>query len=351
MESNNNKKTYRARAPLRLGLGGGGTDITPFCEEYGSYVINATIDLYAHAILEETNNNKITINAVDLDIHIILESKPMLNINNEPKLHLGVYNKIIKTFNNNKELSFNLTTYADAPVGSGLGTSSTMVVCLIKVFSEWLNLSLGDYEIAKLAFEIEREDLNLKGGRQDQYAASFGGFNYIEFGPGKDRVIVNPLRIKNWIINELETSILLFYTGYSRESSQIIDEQIRNSESLNDITMELMFSIKNDSTITKNMLLKGDLTGFANKLNESWIYKKNLSSKVSNNTLNNIYDNVINSGATSGKLSGAGGGGFFMFFVEPKHRYAVILTLSKFKGQIINFHFVDHGVHSWTLYG
>ena len=344
------KKTYRSRAPLRLGLGGGGSDVSPFCEEYGSYIINATIDLYAHAILRETTDNKITINAVDINEFICIETKPFLAENNKLKLHIGVYNKIIKKYNNNIMFSFNLITYADAPVGSGLGTSSTMVVCLIKVFAEYLNLSLGDYEIAQLAYEIEREDLLLKGGRQDQYAAAFGGFNFIEFGPGKDRAVVNPLRIKKWIKNELESSIILFYTGISRESSIIIDDQIKNTQDIDNKTLGLMLNIKNDAALIKELIVKGKLLTFAEKLRDSWNYKKNLSKKVSNKLLDKIYNDAIESGAISGKLSGAGGGGFFMFYVEPNFRSSVMSTLNNYNGQIINFHFTDDGAESWTVY-
>ena len=152
----------------------------------------------------------------------------MLNIDGQTSLIKGVYNRVVKDFNL-QPLSFRITTYNDAPVGSGLGTSSTMVVCIPQGFVEWQNLPLGDYEIARLACEIERINLGLSGGKQDQYAATFGGFNYMEFLKN-DLVIVNPLKIKRWIVDELEASMVLYYTGASRSSAAIIDEQKKNTE-------------------------------------------------------------------------------------------------------------------------
>ena len=168
----------RAKAPLRLGLAGGGTDVSPYSDMYGGLVLNATINLYAHCILEVTDTNTIEIFAKDIDKKEIHNSAKTLPINGTLDLGKGVYNRIVKDFNL-PALSFKMTTYSDAPAGSGLGSSSTMVVCILKVFVEWLKLPVGDYELARLAYEIERLDLNLSGGKQDQYAAAFGGFNYM----------------------------------------------------------------------------------------------------------------------------------------------------------------------------
>ena len=205
----------RSKAPLRLGLAGGGTDVSPYCDEYGGIVLNVTIDMYAYCTIEPTNNNKIIFIASDRNEKEELDSKEKLDINNKLFLHKGIYNKIIEKYNKGKALSFKMTTYSDAPAGSGLGSSSTMVVAIIKAFVEWLNLPLGDYEIAHLAYEIEREDLKLSGGKQDQFSATFGGFNLMEFF-SENKVIVNPLKVKKWIKNEIENSLILYYTGTSR---------------------------------------------------------------------------------------------------------------------------------------
>lgn len=339
-------EVIRSRAPLRLGLAGGGTDVSPFSNEYGGHVLNATIDLYAQVILEPTNNGSIEFIAADRNESILFPSIEALPIEPILSLHRGVYNRIVREFNGGKPLSFRMTTYADAPAGSGLGTSSTMVVCILQAFEEWLHLGLGEYELAHLAYEIEREDLSLSGGKQDQYAAAFGGFNFIDFGPA-DRVLVNPLRIKSSIINELEASTVLFYTGQSRESASIIEHQIVNAKDVNSESHAAMMELKSDALAMKAALLRGDFSLYGEILKKSWASKKRLSKSVSSLRLDSIYDAAIDAGAISGKLSGAGGGGFFMFFVPPQSRMSVIQALNRMHGQVINFHFDMNGAQSW----
>ncbi len=341
-------QTYRARAPLRLGLAGGGTDVSPFSEEQGGFVLNATVDLYAQAILEPLDDGRIIFAAEDRGELVELEAMPILPDVDPLRLHRGIYNRIIRDFNIGKALSFRLTTFADAPAGSGLGTSSTVIVCIIQIFSEWLRLGLGEYEIARLAYEIERVDLGLAGGKQDQYAAAFGGFNFIEFGPG-DRVLVNPLRIKDWVLNELEASTVLFYTGQSRESAKIIEQQIANAKVSRSDTISAMLELKQDAQAMKEAILIGDLKAYANILGRSWHAKKRLAVTVTNPTLDEIYERALTAGALAGKISGAGGGGFFMFYVPPRSRMAVIRELSKYQGEVVNFHFTNIGAQSWIL--
>ena len=187
----------RSKAPLRLGLAGGGSDVSPYSDIYGGLILNATINLYAYCTIEETNSGRIEINAYDAQCCKSYLSMSQLEIDGEAGLIKGVYNRIIRDYRLEPK-SFKITTYNDAPAGSGLGTSSTMVVCILKAFIEWLSLPLGDYETSRLAYEIERKDLGLSGGKQDQYAAAFGGFNYMEFLQN-DLVIVNPLKMKRWI--------------------------------------------------------------------------------------------------------------------------------------------------------
>lgn len=341
---------YRARAPLRLGLAGGGTDVSPFSDEHGGFVLNATIDLYAQVILEPCDDGRIVLAAEDREETVDVEALVQLPDVEPLRLHRGVYNRIVREFNQGRPLSFKLTTFADAPAGSGLGTSSTMVVCIIQAFSEWLGLGLGEYEIAHLAFEIEREELQLAGGKQDQYAAAFGGFNFIEFG-SNDRVLVNPLRIKESVRNELEASTVLFYTGQSRESARIIEQQIKSSREKASPSLAAMFALKQDAVMMKEAILRGDLRRYAEILRQSWAAKKQLATSVSNPQLDAIYDDAMDSGALSGKISGAGGGGFFMFFVPPPRRMAVIRRLRQHAGEVMNFHFTPIGAQSWTQPG
>lgn len=342
------KQIYRARAPLRLGLAGGGTDVSPFSEEQGGFVLNATVDLYAQAILEPRDDGRIVLAAEDREEYIELDAQSVLTDEDPLRLHRGIYNRIVRQFNGGHPLSFKLTTFADAPAGSGLGTSSTMVVCIIQAFSEWLSLGLGEYEIAHLAYEIEREELMLAGGKQDQYAAAFGGFNFIEFGPGSDRVLVNPLRIKEWVRNELEASTVLFYTGQSRESAKIIEQQIESTKVKSSPSVAAMVALKQDALLMKEAILRGDLARYAEILRQSWDAKKKLAASVSNSQLDAVYDDAIAAGALAGKISGAGGGGFFMFFVPPNKRMALVRQLQKHRGQVMNFHFTAIGAQSWT---
>lgn len=338
----------RSKAPLRLGLAGGGSDVSPYCDIYGGLVLNATINLYAYCTIEETNDQKITICSYDTDVYQSYPLADKLEIDGKASLIKGVFNRVVKDFNLRPQ-AFRITTYNDAPAGSGLGTSSTMVVCILKAFVEWKGLPLGDYEIAKLAYEIERKDLLLSGGKQDQFAASFGGFNFIEFLKD-DIAIVNPLKIKRWIIDELEASMLLYFTGRSRSSAAIIDEQKKNTEQGKGDAIEAMHRIKQSAIDTKLALLKGDINAFANILREAWENKKRMATHISNPMIQEAMDTAISAGAKAGKVSGAGGGGFIMFVVEPTRKKEVELALSKLDGFVMPFNFSDGGAHGWKIY-
>lgn len=338
----------RAKAPLRLGLAGGGTDVSPYSDEFGGCVLNATINMYAYCTIELTNDNKIVFNAVDIDEFFESEAKSFIKIDSVLPLHKGIYNRIVKDFNNGNPLSFRMTTYSDAPVGSGLGSSSTIVVAILKAFTELLKLPLSDYDIAHLAYFIERINVGLSGGKQDQYAATFGGFNFIEFYKN-DRVIVNPLRIKKWILSELESSIVLYYTGKSRESAKIIDEQVKNAKQRKKKSLEALHEIKENVFTMKEAILKGNLEDFSNFFTKAWEAKKRTAASISNPYIDSIYEVAIKSGAKAGKLSGAGGGGFMIFIVDPVKKLEVIRSLEKFNGRAINIQFTKIGAQSWTI--
>lgn len=343
------KMKIRAKAPLRLGLAGGGTDVSPYCDEYGGCVLNISINMYAYCTIEPTNNNTIEFYAVDRNEHFSCTSCSNINIDNLLPLHKGVYNKIINRFLNNKKLSFKMFTYSDAPAGSGLGTSSTLVVAIIKAFTEWLNLPLGEYEIASLAYEIERKDIKMSGGKQDQYSATFGGLNFIEFY-SNDQVIVNPLRIKNWIRNELESMLILYNTGTSRSSSQIINEQIINTKNKNEISLKGLDMLKKSAIDMKRAILQGDFDSIVNNINISWNAKKKISNSITNKNIDEIYDIILNHGGLAAKISGAGGGGFMMILCDPTKRYNLIKKLDKYNGYTITTSFIDYGAKSWVLH-
>lgn len=338
----------RSKAPLRLGLAGGGSDVSPYSDIYGGLVLNATINLYTYCTIEETNDGLITINSYDANCFIIYPSEKFLEIDGSANLIKGVYNRIVKDFKLEAK-SFRITTYNDAPIGSGLGTSSSMVVCILKAFIEWLSLPLGDYDTSRLAYEIERKDLGLQGGKQDQYAAAFGGFNYIEFLKD-DIVIVNPLKIKRWIIDELEASMVLYFTGASRSSAKIISEQIVNTTNKKEDAIEAMDNIKQSAVNMKLALLRGDMRRFAEIVKEGWENKKKLASSITNPMIQEAFDIAIPAGAISGKVSGAGGGGFIMFMVEPTRKKAVENALKSLSGFVMPFQFTEGGAHGWKIY-
>jgi len=336
----------RSKAPLRLGLAGGGSDVSPYSDLYGGLVLNATINLSAYCTIETLEGETVVVDAYDADTHVTCPFGPVLE--GAPDLIRGVYARIVKDFGPVPG-AFSITTYNDAPAGSGLGTSSTMVVCILKCFAEWMNLPLGDYEIARLAYEIERKDLALAGGNQDQYAAAFGGFNYMEFLPD-DIVIVNPLKIKGWIVDELESSMVLYYTGRSRSSAAIISEQQKNTSSGNATAIEAMHRIKQSSKDMKFALLKGDMAEFGRILGQAWEDKKKMAGAITNPVIQEAFDTALGAGAVAGKVSGAGGGGFMMLMVPPARKMAVVQALSRLPGQVMPFQFTERGAHAWRVY-
>jgi len=338
----------RSKAPLRLGLAGGGSDVSPYSDLYGGLILNATINLYAYCTIEETDDNQISISSFDCDVFEQHQVTSELTIDGKASLIKGVYNRVMRDFHL-PTFGFHITTYNDAPAGSGLGTSSTMVVCILKAFVEWKGLPLGDYEIARLAYEIERKDLKLEGGKQDQYAAAFGGFNYMEFLQN-DMVIVNPLKVKRWVLDELEASIILYFTGRSRSSAAIINEQQKNTSAGKTKSIEAMHRIKQSAVDMKLAVLKGDTAEFARILGQAWEDKKQMADAITNPTIEEAFSVAIHAGAKAGKVSGAGGGGFIMFFVDPNKRCNVIAALKQLDGFIMPFNFTDGGAHGWKIY-
>lgn len=338
-------KIFRSRAPLRLGLAGGGTDVSPYSDMFGGAVLNATISLFAYVDIEKTNDGQLIFEAKDFEKTETYPINKIIDTDGPLNLLKGVYNKIQKDYPfENKGLK--ITTYVQAPPGSGLGSSSTLVVAIIGAFVEMLNLPLGEYDIAQYAYEIERQDLGLAGGKQDQYAATFGGFNYMEFYKD-NKTIVNPLRVKPDHVYELEKNIVLFYTSQSRESARIIKEQVDNVNSKNQTSIDAMHHIKEQSTMMKEALLKGELHKIGEIFDFGHIHKKNMASNISNDHLDNIYTSAKLAGASGGKISGAGGGGFMIFYCPGTTRYNVIKVLSKFEGKIIPFLFTEKGLTQW----
>lgn len=338
---------YRSKAPLRIGLAGGGTDVSPYCDLYGGAILNVTVSLSAYATIEVLSEPVIIVEALDRNEREEHPLSPALPINGTLDLLKGVINRVQKDYGAFTK-GFRLSTFVDAPAGSGLGTSSTLVVAIIGAFVEKLKLPLGDYDIAHYAFEIERNDLKLAGGRQDQYAAMFGGVNFMEFY-ADDKVIVNPLRIRPQYMHELENNLLLYFTASSRESASIIKEQVKNVNEQNEQSIEAMHQLKEQARMMKEAFLKGRLDELGEILDYGFQQKRKMAANISNFGIEEMYDAAMKSGATGGKISGAGGGGFMIFYCPVNARYAVAETLLKFGGEVKKYSFTKYGLTTWSI--
>jgi D-glycero-alpha-D-manno-heptose-7-phosphate kinase len=340
----------RSRAPLRLGLAGGGTDVSPYCDEFGGAILNATIDYYAYAALEPLDSGAVEFVSADLHERAGYRADPVLENDGRLDLFKAVYNHVVRNYNQGRPLGLRMSTRVDVPSGSGLGSSSTLVVAMLAAYVEWLNLPLGDYELAHTAFVIEREEAGMQGGKQDQYAAAFGGFNFMEFGQN-GRVLVNPLRVKDWVVSEFEASLLLYYTGKSRTSADIILEQSRNVRDRNELALDAMHSIKEEAYRMKECLLRGDFQLLHEVLRSSWESKKRMASRISNEHIERLYACALKSGAHCAKISGAGGGGFMMFLTDPIHKDEVAAALHSMHdgGTAYGCHFTAGGVQAWRV--
>lgn len=334
-----------ARAPLRLGLAGGGTDVSPYADLYGGNILNATINLYAHATITPRQDGTIVLRSLDQGVQEVLPVSSYLPPEGKLALLRGVYNRLVQDYSIEPS-GFELTTHVEAPPGSGLGSSSTLVTALVGVFAEWMKLPLGEYDIARLAFQVERVDLKMAGGRQDQYAATFGGFNFMEFY-ADDKVIVNPLRIKDNYLHELEYSLVLYYTGASRLSSSIIEKQAQNIQDKKGKSIEAMHKLKEQAVQMKEALLTGRLSDIGDILSFGWRSKKEMAEGISNPEIEMVYDKAIAAGASGGKVSGAGGGGHMMFFCPGNRWFDVTNALAPLPGEVRRFQFAPQGLITW----
>lgn len=331
----------RAKAPLRISFGGGGTDVSPYSEEKGGAVLNATIDKYAYCSLEAKEDDLVSIESLDYD----LVAKYSVNSKLEYDGKLDLVKAAIKVMGIKNGAHFFL--HSDMPPGSGLGASSTMTVALVGTLGYWLKIPFSDYDIAELAYRIEREEAGIKGGRQDQYAASFGGFNFIEFQGSK--TIVNPLRIKQEVLNELEYRLLLCYTGKTRLSAGIIDDQVGGYIKRNENVVRALDETKALAIAMKNALLLGQIDEFGLFLHQAWQCKKNFSDKITDPDIEQLYYTARHCGALGGKLLGAGGGGYLLLLCEFDKWHIVAQKLEELGGKVIHFAFEFNGLQTWKV--
>ncbi len=338
----------RSKAPLRLGLAGGGTDVSPYSDLYGGAIVNASINLYAYANLIPRTDGLIVFRSIDKKQKIEYQSLDEIQLDGQLDLLKGVVLHLVKNEINLPLLKkgFELNTYVDAPAGSGLGTSSTLVVAIVGAFAYWLNWPLGEYDMAKTAYQIERIELGMSGGKQDQYAATFGGINFMEF-LADDKVIVNPLNIRPEYLHELQNNLVLYYTGTSRLSASIIDAQQKNVTAKKEKPVDAMHKLKEQSQMMKDALLQGNLNQIGEILDFGWQFKKQMADEISNRLIDEIYTEAMAKGATGGKISGAGGGGFMIFYCPQNARFKVMDALQKFGGEFRRYEFTSRGVTNW----
>jgi len=341
---------FRSRAPLRLGLGGGGTDVSPYSETHGGRVLNATIDRYAYASVEPgAAGDDVLFDSPDRRCTGRAAPDDVRSLTDDFALHVAVYERVMTDLNDGVRVPLRLSTQVDAPPGSGLGSSSALVVAMTQVLCDVVGASLDPYALARLAWQVEREDLGLAGGWQDHFAATFGGFNYMETTEN-GRVVVNPLRVRPEVQSELEASMLLYFGGVSRDSASVIAEQQRHVVRGDEEALEATHAIRRESQLMKDHLLTGDAPAFAECIRQGWAAKKKLARSITNPAIEHAHEIAERSGMIAGKMSGAGGGGFMMLFVDPLRRLEVSRALEETcGGTVAACHFTDRGVESWRV--
>ena len=336
-------RILRARAPLRLSFCGGGTDVSPYPEEHGGMVLSATINQYAYASLRPRRDSKLTLASLDYDVVAKYDHPRRVKFDG----NLDLIKAVVRAMKVKR--GADVWMHSDAPPGSGLGSSSTLVVALIGLLAEWLKSPRSSYEVAELAYRIERVDMQLAGGKQDQYSAAFGGFNFIEFLP--DSTLVNPLRIRTDVLNELEYRLLLCYMGQTRQSAQIIQRQVESYREGKRATVEALHQLKAQTLDMKRALLVGDVDAMGELLHEAWEKKKQLDRAISNTHVDRLYRLARREGAIGGKMPGAGGGGYFLLLTRFDRKHRVAAALEKHGGQVVPFQFERRGLTVWGSRG
>ena len=341
------RKIYRSKAPFRISLGGGGTDMPDYCKYHTGAVINTTIRLFTHTSLELRDDTKVTFKWINKDEFEEHDFSDELDCSYGLKLFKATHNHICKQYNI-EPIGYDIISNQDVPTGSGLGTSSTLIVSLIGVYMELFNLPLGEYDIAEMAIQIERVELKENGGKQDQYAAAFGGFNYMEFKG--DDVIVNPLRIKDSVQDEMENNVVLYFINFTRNSSDVLTEQIQKMKDKNKTSTLSLHALVEQAKLMKDCLIKGAIDDLGEILDYGFQQKKMLAKGISTPEIELLYKTALEAGATGGKISGAGGGGFMFFYCPNNTKYDVINALDKLKmGYHQPFTWNKLGIRTWQI--
>jgi len=327
----------RARAPFRISFGGGGTDVPPYCWDRGGAVLNVTINKYAYSSV--VNAEGIRIRSVDLDIEEVLPKGKL--IYNGGKLDL--IKAAINQFSIRNGLS--VETYSEMPAGSGMGTSSSLAVSLIASLSEMFGKKIEKHQIAMAAYHVEREELGQLGGYQDQFAAAFGGLNLMEFS--REGVNVEPIKVKDDTLEEIQYRLLMFFTGRTRFSSSIHYEMKKRYEMEKERETQVRDEMKKIAYELQSALIEGDLDGFGELMHRNWELKKMMSDSISSEEIDRAYASLLKAGALGGKIQGAGGGGYLIMFTKKDKRAEVLKEGMKMGLEPFSFRFEMSGVRVW----
>jgi D-glycero-alpha-D-manno-heptose-7-phosphate kinase len=334
-------RVIRAKAPLRVSFAGGGTDVPPFPEQEGGLVLSATINRYAYGALAPRTDSQIGLESVDFGLSLNYGADEEIIFDNRLDLAKAAIRKMGRG-------GYDLFLHSNAPPGSGLGSSSAVMVTLIGLLKEFHAQPLTDYDVAQLAFDLERKELGIQGGLQDQYAATFGGFNFIEFE--RDRVIVNPLRIPPDVVHELEHNMILCYTGQTRSSARIIEDQTARWEGGDAQALAGLRAGKELAVAMKNALLQRRLNDFGDLLGAAWEEKKKMSPKITNDFIDEAYQEARKHGALGGKVTGAGGGGYMLFYCPFQRKHHVADALLAMKSHVTEIEFTRNGLTTWSIH-
>jgi D-glycero-alpha-D-manno-heptose-7-phosphate kinase len=330
----------RAKSPLRVSFAGGGTDLAHWYTERPGAVLSTTIDRCAYASLYPRDDHQVRIRSVDLgyDVEFDLEEGPIYDG------VLDLAKAVIQRFGSDKGMY--LDVRSDAPPGGGLGGSSALTSAVIGAVAAYTGRMLSNYELAELNFEVERVDLGIAGGKQDQYATTFGGFNVFEFLA--DRVVVSPLRVERDVINDLEAHLVMCYTGEVRADLGLIDTQVDYYKQGRAETIEGMQRLYEMVFEMKEALLRGELKRIGELLHEAYVNKKKMNPHIAEGTISDqLYETARQHGAVGGKLLGAGGGGYLLLYCDTDKQHKVRRELEALGGRFRRITFDGLGLQTW----
>jgi len=328
------------RSPVRISFGGGGTDLPAYYQQYGGAVLSVSINKYFYTILGRRFDRCVQIISSDLRVCEGWRDFTSLNIQGT-SLEIPV--AVLKDFD--REIYADLFLASEIPPGTGLGSSASVCVNVLKTLSTYLQRPLSKLDLAERAFYIARHVLGRHVGKQDEYAAAFGGLNFIEFLPdGNSRV--EPVTLSQPVLSDFQSSLLLFFTGAAHHSWGILEEQEHSMANRAQKPLEALHEIKNLAYQMREALIDGDLRHFASMLHESWMAKKRVSAKISNRQIDAAYESAMENGALGGKITGAGGGGFLLLYCEPQNHDRVREALDRHGLKEMSFSFDFQGAHA-----